>query len=84
MWDRANREIIAEFDFGRLKDDTPYPYVVQCEQHKLGAIALERLRALPNATVEFSARVTGFDQDDETYPSRWKPRTGRGGSWPPA
>jgi 3-(3-hydroxy-phenyl)propionate hydroxylase len=65
IWDRPRREIIAEFDFGRLKDDTRYPYVVQCEQHKLAAIALERLGALPNATVEFAARVVAFDQDDD-------------------
>ena len=65
VWDRPRREIIAEFDFGRLKDDTRYPYVVQCEQHKLAAIALERLSALPNATVEFAARVVAFDQDDD-------------------
>ena len=65
IWDRPRREIIAEFDFGRLKDDTRYPYVVQCEQHKLAAIALERLSALPNATVEFAARVVAFDQDDD-------------------
>jgi len=65
IWDRPRREIVAEFDFGRLKDDTRYPYVVQCEQHKLAAIALERLGALPNATVEFAARVVAFDQDDD-------------------
>jgi 3-(3-hydroxy-phenyl)propionate hydroxylase len=62
VWDRASCEIIAEFDFAMLKDDTRYPYVVQCEQHKLASIALDRLGALPNATVEFSARVTGLVQ----------------------
>src|SRR5215211_651541 len=62
IWDRTNREIIAEFDFGLLKNETRYPYVVQCEQHKLADIAVNRLRALPNARVEFSARVTSFVQ----------------------
>src|SRR5262249_19133288 len=65
IWDRASREIIAEFNFGMLKDETRFPYVVQCEQHKLANIALERLRALPNASVEFGARVAGFMQNDE-------------------
>ena len=45
IWDRASRTIIAEFNFGVLKNDTRYPYVVQCEQHKLANIALDRLRA---------------------------------------
>ena len=62
IWDRPTREIIAEFDFGLLKNETRYPYVVQCEQHKLADIAVNRLRALPNARVEFSARVTSFVQ----------------------
>ena len=65
IWDRASREIIAEFDFARLKDDTRYPYVVQCEQHKLAAIALARLAALPNARVEFSARLADLELYDD-------------------
>ena len=65
VWDRASRTIIAEFNFGVLKNDTRYPYVVQCEQHKLANIALDRLRALPNVAVEFSARVGGFEQFDD-------------------
>ena len=65
VWDRASRTIIAEFDFGVLKNDTRYPYVVQCEQHKLANISLDRLRALPNVAVEFSARVGGFEQFDD-------------------
>jgi 3-(3-hydroxy-phenyl)propionate hydroxylase len=60
IWDRANREIIAEFDFARLEDDTRYPYVVQCEQHKLAALAV-----LPNASVEFSARLTDLALHDD-------------------
>src|ERR1700726_2272230 len=43
VWDRATREVIAEFDFGVLKDDTRYPFVLQCEQHRLAAMTIERL-----------------------------------------
>ena len=64
IWDRASREIIAEFDFANLKHDTRYPHVVQCEQHKLANMTIERLKAYPNARVTFSARVAGFEQDD--------------------
>jgi 3-(3-hydroxy-phenyl)propionate hydroxylase len=62
IWDRQSHKIIAEFDFRILKDETPYPFAVQCEQHKLAGMALRRLRDYPNATVEFSARVTGLEQ----------------------
>jgi 3-(3-hydroxy-phenyl)propionate hydroxylase len=62
IWDRSTRKLIAEFDFGVLKNDTRYPYAVQYEQHKLANLAIKRLRELPHATVEFSARVTAISQ----------------------
>jgi 3-(3-hydroxy-phenyl)propionate hydroxylase len=65
IWDRASREIIAEFDFAVLKDDTRFPYVVQCEQHKLANMAIERLRRLAHARVDFSARVISVRQFDD-------------------
>jgi len=65
IWDRPSREIIAEFDFGVLKDDTRFPYVVQCEQHKLANMAIEQLRRLAHASVDFSSRVTSLQQFDD-------------------
>jgi 3-(3-hydroxy-phenyl)propionate hydroxylase len=65
IWDRASREVIAEFDFAVLKDDTRFPYVVQCEQHKLANMAIERLRRLAHARVDFSARVMSVRQFDD-------------------
>ncbi len=47
IWDRPSREMIVEFDFGMLKNDTRYPHVVQCEQHKLANMTIERLKAFP-------------------------------------
>lgn len=62
FWDRPSARMIAEFDHAVLKHDTPYPFVVQCEQHKLAKLAIERLRELPNAQVRFSARVDAVEQ----------------------
>jgi 3-(3-hydroxy-phenyl)propionate hydroxylase len=64
-WNRATRELIAEFDFGVLKGDTPYPFVVQCEQHKLAAMTIARLGTMANASVQFSARLVDFTQFDD-------------------
>ena len=40
-WDRHERKLIAEFDHRHLKDDTRFPYVLQCERqtkpHRSGA-----------------------------------------------
>jgi 3-(3-hydroxy-phenyl)propionate hydroxylase len=61
FWDRPSGKLIAEFDHTKIKGDTPYPFVVQCEQHKLAAIAIEQLRRLPNARIHFSARVDSIE-----------------------
>jgi 3-(3-hydroxy-phenyl)propionate hydroxylase len=62
IWDRAGRKLIVEFDFGVLRNDTRFPYVIQCEQHKLANMTIERLRSYPHAYVEFSAHVTAVEQ----------------------
>jgi 3-(3-hydroxy-phenyl)propionate hydroxylase len=62
IWDRQSKTMVAEFDFGLLKDETPYPFAVQCEQHKVAGMAIERLKKFPHARVEFSARVTSLSQ----------------------
>jgi 3-(3-hydroxy-phenyl)propionate hydroxylase len=64
FWDRPSRRMVAEFDHAVLRDDTLYPFVVQCEQHKLAKLAIERLAALPNAEVRFSARIEALEQFD--------------------
>ena len=61
FWDRPTRELVAEFDFARLKDETAFPYVVQTEQHKLANMALERLQG----RVRMGTRVTGVSQTGE-------------------
>ncbi len=66
IWDRSTGKLVAEFDFGNLKNDTRYPFAVQCEQHKLTNLAIERLRAFPHATLEFSARVKSISQSSDT------------------
>jgi 3-(3-hydroxy-phenyl)propionate hydroxylase len=63
FWDRPTLELVAEFDFERLRGRTAYPYVVQTEQHKLVRMGLERLARMDNATVVLGDRVTGISQD---------------------
>jgi len=65
FWDRPSGCMIAEFDHAILNDDTRYPFVVQCEQHKLAKLAIARLREIPNADVQFSARVEAIEQFDD-------------------
>jgi hypothetical protein len=65
FWDRPAKRLVAEFDHALLKDDTEYPYVIQCEQFKTSQILLARIEAeLKNVEVIFNAQVTGFTQSD--------------------
>jgi 2-polyprenyl-6-methoxyphenol hydroxylase-like FAD-dependent oxidoreductase len=60
FWDRVSGERVAEFDHAALAQDTRFPFVVQCEQHKIANIGIERLSALPGITVTMGARLVGF------------------------
>jgi len=62
FWDGASRTLVAEFDHEVLRDETPYPYVVQTEQHKLCEIGMRRLVAMPNVEVRLGTPVTGLTQ----------------------
>jgi 3-(3-hydroxy-phenyl)propionate hydroxylase len=62
FWDRPSGELVAQFDHALLKDDTRYPYVVQCEQFKTAKLILDRLRNLPNVEVLFGHEVIGVKQ----------------------
>jgi 3-(3-hydroxy-phenyl)propionate hydroxylase len=59
-----NEGIVAEFDLGLLADDTPYPYRLQCEQHKLVAILTECLTGQPGFTLRHNATVETVAQHD--------------------
>ncbi|HEY6240943.1 MAG TPA: NAD(P)/FAD-dependent oxidoreductase [Burkholderiales bacterium] len=63
FWDGATKTLVAEFDHEVLRDETPYPYVVQTEQHKLSAIGLRRLSAMPKTEVRLGAGVVDVAQD---------------------
>jgi 3-(3-hydroxy-phenyl)propionate hydroxylase len=62
FWDRPTKTLVAEFDFDRLRGETPFPYVVQTEQHKLANMVITRLQAMPNAAVKLGMRVSGLEQ----------------------
>jgi 3-(3-hydroxy-phenyl)propionate hydroxylase len=65
FWDRPSGTMIAEFDHAVLARDTRFPFAVQCEQHKLANLAIERLRGCGNASVSFSSRVVTVEQSDD-------------------
>ncbi len=62
-WDRREQKRIAEFDHACLKDDTRFPYVLQCERIKIVEEALKLARAHPNIDVRLGTTFTSFLQD---------------------
>ncbi len=61
-WDRAGNELIAAFDHVHLKDDTKFPYVLQCERIKIVEEALKMAKAHPGIDLRLSSTFTGFAQ----------------------
>jgi 3-(3-hydroxy-phenyl)propionate hydroxylase len=66
FWDRVTRTRIARYDHAVLADDTPYPFVVQTEQHKLANIGLAHLARRAGVEVHLGQRVTSLEQDERS------------------
>ncbi len=64
FWDRPSGELVATFDLDMLKNETKYPFVIQCEQFKTANIIMKRLLELPNVEIMFDHRVVGIDEMD--------------------
>jgi 3-(3-hydroxy-phenyl)propionate hydroxylase len=55
--------VVAEFDLSLLADVTPFPFRLQCEQHKLCRILLAHLARHRHAEIRWGVEVTGVTQD---------------------
>lgn len=64
-WDRAGPKLIAAFDHALLKDDTKFPYVLQCERIKIVEEAMALAQAHPLCTVLMNTTFTHFTQDGD-------------------
>jgi 3-(3-hydroxy-phenyl)propionate hydroxylase len=63
-WQMRDRRagVVGQFDLGVLANDTPYPYRLHCEQHKLTPIARDLLLALPGTAIRFGCRFVDATQ----------------------
>lgn len=62
--DRKDFSLVAEFNFSALKNDTKFPFRLQCEQWKLTKILKSRLEAMGNVNLNFSSTVEDVIQYD--------------------
>jgi 3-(3-hydroxy-phenyl)propionate hydroxylase len=62
-WDRHEGKLIAAFDHIHLKDDTRFPYVLQCERIKIVEEALKLAKAHLLIDLRLRTTFTSFEQD---------------------
>jgi len=65
LWQMRDRRagIVAQFDLGLLAHDTPYPFRLHCEQHKLTPVARDLLALLPRTEIRFGCRLVDVAQN---------------------
>jgi 3-(3-hydroxy-phenyl)propionate hydroxylase len=68
--ERQDNALIAEFDHALLKDDTRFPYVLQCERIKIIEEALAMAKAHPLIAVRMATEFTGFEQTADAVLAR--------------
>jgi 3-(3-hydroxy-phenyl)propionate hydroxylase len=79
-WDRQDGVLIAEFDHVHLKNDTKFPFVLQCERIKIIEEALKLAKAHPLVTVLMSTEFTGFEQSSTGVLAHAKDADGKPGT----
>lgn len=70
QWRDRTEGVVGTFELGLLGDETPYPYRLHLEQHKLTPLVMEMLRPMPHVQVMFSRRVTDVSQDGDRILAR--------------
>jgi 3-(3-hydroxy-phenyl)propionate hydroxylase len=69
-WDRAEQALIAAFDHAQLKDDTRFPYVLQCERIKIVEEALGMAKAHPDIDLRLETTFASFEQSSDQVVAR--------------
>ena len=64
-WDRVRDEMFAEFDHAVLRNDTRFPYVLQCERGKIIDEAMQLLRRRPECDIRMATTFQTFTQDED-------------------
>ena len=75
-WDRQDNALIAEFDHALLKDDTRFPYVLQCERIKIVEEALKMAKAHPLIEVRMATEFVSFEQNSDGVAAQVKNAAG--------
>src|SRR6266576_443849 len=69
-WDRHENKLIAPFDHIHLKNDTDFPYVLQCERIKIVEEALRMATAHPLIDLRLRTTFNAFEQNADRVIAR--------------
>lgn len=61
-WDRQSGALVAEFDHALIKDETRYPFVLQCERLKICEEALAAAEAHELIDIRMGTAIESFEQ----------------------
>lgn len=64
-WQSCDLEhgLVAEWDLSLLKNDTPYPFRLHLEQHRLTPLLMDKLKNFPHVQVLFNHRFESLTQN---------------------
>lgn len=65
FWERHSRELVAEFDYRLIANDTPYPFRLQCPQSTLTQVLKPMLEAHPCASVHMGHTFLRYHETPE-------------------
>jgi 3-(3-hydroxy-phenyl)propionate hydroxylase len=57
------KELLASFDHGLLKDETRHPWVLQCEQDKVSRVLFSMAASVPDLEIRTETKVVDCSQD---------------------
>ncbi len=66
FWDRETDKMFAEFDHVVLRDDTKFPFVLQCERIKIIEEMRDLLRGNPYCDLRMSTTLDSVSQDADS------------------
>lgn len=75
-WERAPRRLIADFDYGCISDDTPYPYRLQCPQHIATRVLKPAVEATATGKVHMGHQLIGFTDHGSHVTARFETASG--------
>lgn len=76
-WERSSRELIAQFNYSLISDDTKFPFRLQCPQHVATRVLKPLLEQSPNATVHMGHKLVGFKDYGEYVEAEFETVNGR-------